>query len=729
MRIKILILAAVIIGNSFSFLDGNSPSQGNTSSAHGSGHASISHGGSEPEPKKETYRTDFCQRVDAQLPQKASFNLPLDSPTRSNFSYDVRITHQPMYSYQKSIPDAYQATVRDINNMSADIQIVLYNYLEGALLPQFESYLSSSPAMIALNLDNLHFPKADSLYLSQEDKSSLNSLMPNLNESLQILKAEIFAILQCDGWFDVKLTELQKQRISTAIVDYFIYNCPEVYKQRLDESLCSSIVTYNRQVELEQFANHKDYWWTRCRIIAIPRFNGNCIQVARYNMCGDRRGAQALVDQYKHKPELHCTIKAISEEAKGIYQAKLSRQKAVAHSPQLKSALLFVEKKKIAVALPVESVDEFKNNHQDVSEQQIAMQETIVETAQQSAVAHNFSSSVFDKKICDEGDNWVHNAHIFNIQTHIVAAKKSIEIARICFSFVIEKACVIGGELYSYTGEIITDIPGYIDKHVQMVRELVDYIKEYPNFIEEFASHLETPEKFEEYIKNGGYEHPLTTLTKHMKSMSADDWCKGAVHFVIDGVIFTGTGYAAKRGVRSGRTLAKAAVVRSQKTAKWVQSITRAPKKVSFAATAEGTLHRVPVEQLESTVVSSAEKSLVTTAEKNAVKASSRIDSSRWGFWSDLSKTIKNGKEYALINGRLYTRHAIDRMTPKAYGVAAGGTKGRGVPTFLIEEVIEKGAVASEKLINGTKRIMKTIDNISVILEDNIVVTVLYKGK
>ncbi|MEK6697724.1 MAG: SpvB/TcaC N-terminal domain-containing protein [Nitrospirota bacterium] len=99
----------------------------------------------------------------------------------------------------------------------------------------------------------------------------------------------------------------------------------------------------------------------------------------------------------------------------------------------------------------------------------------------------------------------------------------------------------------------------------------------------------------------------------------------------------------------------------------------------------------------------------------------------RWGFWSDLPKVVRNGREYAQINGRLYTRHAIDRMTPRGFGTAAGeaGAAGRGVPTMVVEDVIQNGAEIGRRVVDGALRIQRRIGNVSVVTEGNVVITVI----
>ena len=99
-------------------------------------------------------------------------------------------------------------------------------------------------------------------------------------------------------------------------------------------------------------------------------------------------------------------------------------------------------------------------------------------------------------------------------------------------------------------------------------------------------------------------------------------------------------------------------------------------------------------------------------------------------MWSDLKKTNQNGSEYANIGNRFYTRHAVDRMTPKNFGTAVGGSEGRSVPTMVVEATIKAGEkIKTEATANGIIRETWKIGNVEVITENSkkIVVTVMTK--
>ena len=93
--------------------------------------------------------------------------------------------------------------------------------------------------------------------------------------------------------------------------------------------------------------------------------------------------------------------------------------------------------------------------------------------------------------------------------------------------------------------------------------------------------------------------------------------------------------------------------------------------------------------------------------EKNVTWETNKPDV--WGNWNDYFKvdTTGYGKEYALINGRLYSKHAVDRMQPSGnrYGsqvYQAGGDYGRGVSPQYVETVI-----------NSTKPVLQENGNLS----------------
>ena len=90
----------------------------------------------------------------------------------------------------------------------------------------------------------------------------------------------------------------------------------------------------------------------------------------------------------------------------------------------------------------------------------------------------------------------------------------------------------------------------------------------------------------------------------------------------------------------------------------------------------------------------------------------------RWGFWRDLPKFVYRGTKYALVRGRLYTEHAVNRMTPTSYGMAAGRYDGpRGIPTMVVEYAIMLGRTLSREIVNGGIRYTKQYGEIFVVFE------------
>jgi RHS repeat-associated protein len=102
--------------------------------------------------------------------------------------------------------------------------------------------------------------------------------------------------------------------------------------------------------------------------------------------------------------------------------------------------------------------------------------------------------------------------------------------------------------------------------------------------------------------------------------------------------------------------------------------------------------------------------------------------SSGWGFWNDYPKIKFGSKEYAVINSRYYTRHAVDRMTPSGLGVAAGGSVGRSISPTFIENVIATGK-KSIVFKNGEMRNIYKSGTVEVVTTagNRIVITVVAK--
>jgi hypothetical protein len=101
-----------------------------------------------------------------------------------------------------------------------------------------------------------------------------------------------------------------------------------------------------------------------------------------------------------------------------------------------------------------------------------------------------------------------------------------------------------------------------------------------------------------------------------------------------------------------------------------------------------------------------------------------------WGAWKDYPKVTINGREYAQIGSRMYTRHAVDRMPPSGLGAPAGSVgPSRNVTPNMVEEVIATGT-STHVVVEGVPRTIYTSGNVSVVTENegNIVVTILRRG-
>jgi len=110
----------------------------------------------------------------------------------------------------------------------------------------------------------------------------------------------------------------------------------------------------------------------------------------------------------------------------------------------------------------------------------------------------------------------------------------------------------------------------------------------------------------------------------------------------------------------------------------------------------------------------------------------------QWGFWRDLPKKFIGGKKYADIGGRGFSREAVNRMTPRAFGTAAGGQAGRGITPTVVAHVIRHAKLLGKykRTINarggtGYIREIYELSGIRVVTEANnrIVITVLKMTK
>lgn len=98
-----------------------------------------------------------------------------------------------------------------------------------------------------------------------------------------------------------------------------------------------------------------------------------------------------------------------------------------------------------------------------------------------------------------------------------------------------------------------------------------------------------------------------------------------------------------------------------------------------------------------------------------------------WTTWQNYPKVVLAGDEYAVIGGRYYTNHAIDRMTPSGlrYSGKGPGKKG-GVPQ-IVQAGGDYGRSVSpafvEYVIRHTNGVLQNNGNLSYRLGDLQVIT------
>ncbi|WNB75569.1 RHS repeat-associated core domain-containing protein [Methylomonas koyamae] len=121
-----------------------------------------------------------------------------------------------------------------------------------------------------------------------------------------------------------------------------------------------------------------------------------------------------------------------------------------------------------------------------------------------------------------------------------------------------------------------------------------------------------------------------------------------------------------------------------------------------------------------------AEAGLAACPVGRGVGLSKSSDRLLWGSWKDYQKISANGREYAQVGDRLYTRHAVDRMQPGGLGTPAGGDgPGRSFSPNLIDEVISNG-LSRSVTVNGVERTIYSSGTAEVVTEQGgrIVITV-----
>ncbi|WP_296318502.1 hypothetical protein [Gilliamella sp.] len=116
-----------------------------------------------------------------------------------------------------------------------------------------------------------------------------------------------------------------------------------------------------------------------------------------------------------------------------------------------------------------------------------------------------------------------------------------------------------------------------------------------------------------------------------------------------------------------------------------------------------------------------------TNPVKNSGSKEQKLD---WNSWDYYEKVTVNGRVYAKIGDRLYSRHAVDRMLPSGLGSPAGTvSSGRNISSNIVEYVIKNGA-KTNSIVNGVERTVHRSGDVGVVTEGNgkFVLTIL-RGK
>lgn len=91
----------------------------------------------------------------------------------------------------------------------------------------------------------------------------------------------------------------------------------------------------------------------------------------------------------------------------------------------------------------------------------------------------------------------------------------------------------------------------------------------------------------------------------------------------------------------------------------------------------------------------------------------------------DYKHVVYKGRTYTRIGKRLFTQHAVDRMSPSGLGNAAGGSQ-VGVAPEIVEQVINEGT-STTNIVNGVTRTIFKSGDITVVTEESgkIILTVI----
>lgn len=116
-----------------------------------------------------------------------------------------------------------------------------------------------------------------------------------------------------------------------------------------------------------------------------------------------------------------------------------------------------------------------------------------------------------------------------------------------------------------------------------------------------------------------------------------------------------------------------------------------------------------------------------------------------WGKWSDYDKVTIDGREYAKIGDKYYTRHAVDRMQPSGMRYSVKGSVdggkvgasriydveqidyGRSISPNFVEDVINNGKLIDTPVVNGVQRQIYQSGSVQVVTEGDIIITIMTK--
>ncbi len=101
-----------------------------------------------------------------------------------------------------------------------------------------------------------------------------------------------------------------------------------------------------------------------------------------------------------------------------------------------------------------------------------------------------------------------------------------------------------------------------------------------------------------------------------------------------------------------------------------------------------------------------------------------------WSSWKSYPKRAVDGRQYARIGDRFYSKHAVDRMQPSGLGCPAGKSGlGRNITPNIVEHTIKTGTPQTS-ISNGVPRTVYWSGGDGVVTENkgNVIVTILRRS-